>query len=220
MKPFHESVHFNSMMRLITKYRRLLLIFIVLSSGTITLSGQTKHAILDRINVFEVNGAVHIDCTIAAGNTCNGISYFRSDDGLDFIKVGEVTGICGSPDFPVRYQFVDENPPKNKLLRYTVNFGGFGDTEEYLIEVVDTDLLGYQVRPNPTDGRSLIFFKNPSNTTHTIQIYDLSGRAVFSGQTIDKFFEVDLVGYTSGLYIFNITEDRSGSRLQGKIMRQ
>lgn len=199
-------------------YEKILTITILFLVCEMSAYAQTRHPILDKLNLFEVNGAVHIDCTITAGYTCSGISYFRSDDGAEFEKIGEVTGICGSPDFAVRYQFIDENPPKNQPLRYMVDFGGYGNTDELSIEVVDTDLLGYQVRPNPSAGKSLIFFKNTSNSEHSILIYNLSGKAVFSGQTIEKFFEVDLTGNPSGVYIFNILEDRSGSTLQGKII--
>lgn len=207
-----------SMTQNFNRYMKVITLTLLLIGGTISSYGQTKHPILDLFNIFEVNGDVHIDCTITAGYTCNGISYYRSDDGSEFEKIGDVTGICGNPDFPVRYQFIDEDPPKNKPLRYMVDFGGYGNTDEQSIEVVDTDLLGYQVRPNPSAGKSLIFFKNASNTEHSIQIYNLSGKSVYRSQTIEKFFEVDLTGNPSGVYIFNILEARSGSTLQGKIL--
>lgn len=211
---------FIIMKQIVSGNEKVIAVIFLFLLGMIDANAQTKHPILDKLNLFEVNGAVHIDCTITAGYTCNGISYYRSDGGEEFKKIGEVSGICGSPDFAVRYQFIDEDPPKNQPLRYMVDFGGYGNTEELSIEVVDTDLLGYQVRPNPTAGQSLIFFRNTSNSEHYMRVYDLSGRQVYSGQTIEKFFEIDLTGNAPGLYIFNILEDKSGSRLHGKIVLQ
>jgi len=151
---------------------RLTLLLFVSLMNLNALAAQGRHPILSHLRVFEVNGSVHIDCTIKAGFTCNGINYLRSSDNLEFEKIGQISGICGSPDVEVTYRFTDENPPKNQRLYYTLDFGGFDPTEPISIEIPDIDSLGYQIRPNPSTGDFHLNFRNSLDQWHTLSIFN------------------------------------------------
>jgi len=199
---------------------RLTLLLFVSLMNLNALSAQERHPILSHLRVFEVNGSVHIDCTIKAGFTCNGINYFRSANGVDYEKIGDVSGICGSPDFEVRYQFIDGDPPKNQKLFYAVDLGGFGLTEAISLEIVDTDALGYQIRPNPSNGAFTLFFKNPLGQPHSISIYSISGQLTWQGFTYDRSLPVNLDVNASGIYYFVVENQRNGATLAGSISIQ
>ena len=70
------------------------------------------HLILDKYEVFEANGNAYINCVIAAGNTCKGITVYRSVDKITYEKIGHVAGVCGSVISPTPYEFIDKDTIK------------------------------------------------------------------------------------------------------------
>jgi hypothetical protein len=171
---------------------------------------QTRHPKLDQFLVFESGQKVHIVATISAGFTCNGINYYRALPDQEFEKIGDVSGICGSPDFAVQYTFIDENPPLNQRLRYTVDFGGFGNTETVTIEVVDFSERKFQLRPNPMIHEALLLLENRTGELLTVQIYNYQGQLLLEQVTRARSLPLQVSTIPSGPYLLIIRrEDRS-----------
>ncbi len=195
----------------------LFLLFLTLS---VQISNAQRHPILDKLEVYESGGKVFISCIISAGNTCNGINVLRSTDSVEFTLIGQVSGVCGSNDFPVTYDFVDDNPIKNKPMFYQLEFGGFAPSDILRIVIIDYNSNGYQIRPHPSDDRALIFFENPSNAEFTITLFNSSGKAVLQVLSPANYFDLNLTNIPSGLYAFRISGNPLEPAIIGKILIQ
>lgn len=176
--------------------------------------------LLDKYEVFEANGHAYINCVIAAGNTCKGITVYRSTDKINYERVGHVAGTCGSVISPTPYQFIDKAPIKNKLLHYKVDLGGYGSTNDISIQIVDTKEYGFQVRPNPANAQTTIYFKNEYNTAFNLNLYNLTGNVVLSQSTFANDFKLDVSGIPAGIYIFHITNGANQQKTVGRLVVQ
>lgn len=201
---------------MIIKYFRINLHFILLIClFFIVTNSFAQHTILERFFIIEMEGKVHIDCVIGAGNTCAGIDLLRSEDSLaNFEIIEQIGGVCGSTSSAITYNFVDENPIKDKVSYYKLRLGLSGYSYALPIQVVDVEDTGYQIRPNPADKQAIIYFKNRPNTEHTIILFNNIGMPALFQKSSNNFFELDLRNVSSGIYTFSI----SGTTIVGRIV--
>ncbi|MGE0635266.1 MAG: T9SS type A sorting domain-containing protein [Bacteroidia bacterium] len=177
-----------------------ILIFLLKSSAV----AQTSHPILGSFVANEENGAVVLSWVIVSGSTCNGIQIYRSTNQSEFIKIHEIYGICGNVTFAQKYLFVDENPVKNAINNYKLELGGQGFSQVVSVEVIDIE-SGYQVRPNPANESTRIYFDNNNGTEYTLLVFDAAGRKVTSLSGKQDYFDVELTALQSGIYYFSIS---------------
>ena len=182
-------------------------------------SSQTRHPILDQFLVFESGQKVHIVATISAGFTCNGINYYRALPGQEFEKIGDVSGICGSPDFAVQYTFIDEAPPLNTQLRYQVDFGGFGNTETVSIEVIDFGDKRYQLRPNPLKDEGTLLLENRTGELLQVELYNMQGQLVSVQETRERSLPMNMSRLSAGYYFMLIRRADRSIFAQGSILK-
>jgi len=190
---------------------------------SVNLTAQTEnpgHPILDGFKVFEISGKVFVDVTISSGNTCNGITVWRSDDSLNYTMVGEVLGICGNSSTPVPYNFTDVNPIKNIKSYYKVELGGAGFTNTVSITIIDTKEFGFQIRPNPANEKATIYFENPKNDEFELILFNLSGSKLFTKRSSTNAFNLDAYNLTNGIYFFSIGKSLNQERVIGKLVVQ
>ena len=198
------------------KYLNISIIFGLLVIG-ITSFAQL-HPILDRFDVFEASGKVYISCVISSGSTCNGIDVLRSEDSTNFITVGHIGGVCGSSSEPIAYNFIDDNPIKNKPIYYKLELGGYGYTNIQSIQIIDTKEFGFQIRPNPASESAIIYFQNSNNTEHALSILNNLGIIVLSEKTNQNFFSIDVNHIPSGVYPFSISGNTYDIEVFGKLV--
>lgn len=179
-----------------------------------------RHPILDKLDIYESGGKVFITCIISAGNTCNGINVLRSTDSIEFSIIGNVSGVCGSNEFPITYDFVDESPVINKPMYYQLEFGGFAPTEIIRLLIIDYNSNGYQVRPQPANEEARIYFKNPFRTEYLITLFSNSGNTILQEKTSGEFFDLNLIDIPSGLYGFRISNNPLEPAIVGKLIIQ
>lgn len=185
----------------------LQLLFVLTLLLSVQIAAAQRHPILDKLDIYESGGKVYITCIISAGNTCNGINVLRSTDSVEFSIIGNVSGVCGSNEFPITYDFVDENPLINKPIYYQLEFGGFAPTEIIRLLIIDYNSNGYQVRPHPANEQARIYFKNPSRAEHLITLFSSSGNTILQEKTTGEFFDLNLINIPSGLYGFRISNN-------------
>jgi hypothetical protein len=178
------------------------------------------HPILDKYSVFDAGGKVYISCTISSGNTCNGIDVFRSADSLVFNNIGNIAGICGSTSEPVTYDFVDENPIINKTSYYKLELGGYGYTTILSVLIIDTKEFGFQVRPNPANEKTVIYFDNDNFNDFELTLYNLSGTKVYSSTSSTNYFDINTQNLANGLYFFTIGKSLDQKKIIGKLVVQ
>lgn len=194
-----------------------LLIFLLLVEQK---SSAQLHPILDKFDAYELNGSVYLDYVISSGSTCNGIDVMRSEDTINYIKIGYIDGVCGSPLEAVSYNFIDKNPIKNKTNYYKLKLGELGYTSNISVLIIDTKELGYQIRPNPANETAIIYFKNSTNNEYTIDLINNLGVNILVKKTNQDFFLLDLIYIPSGVYSFKITNNANKNKLSGKIIVQ
>jgi hypothetical protein len=179
-----------------------------------------ENPILDKFDVFESGGKVYINCIISSGNTCNGIDVLRSADSINFEIIGNISGICGNSSTPTTYNFVDNNPIKNKPSYYKLELGGQGFTKILSVHIIDTEAFGFQVRPNPVKNQTTIYFENNENSEHKLSLYNTNGAEVLTQNTSTNQFYIEVTSLPSGIYIFLISKDNFSHNTKGKLVVQ
>jgi hypothetical protein len=194
---------------------RTVILFAFLCIGNLVIAQD--HFLLDKFEVFEGEGRVFVRCIISSGNTCNGIKVFRGEDTLSLELIGEIPGICGNSSHPVAYEFIDESPILNRKSYYKLELGGYGFTKSRSILLINTESLGFQVRPNPALNLTTLFFENIFFQNVSITLIDGVGREVLNASTKTSRVDLNLYQIAAGTYTFIITYGETGSRLTGKL---
>ena len=128
-----------------------------------------QHPILGSFTTDVYEEDVILSWVILSGSTCNGIRIYRSANNSEFEQISEIYGICGNINFPEKYTFKDENPIKNAHNNYKLELGIEGFSQVVSAEVIDIE-TGNQVRPNPADERTRIYFDNNNSSEHTLLV--------------------------------------------------
>ena len=100
----------------------LFIFFLIIGSNSLA----QQNSILGSFYLFESNAKIYLNWSIVSGSTCNGIKIFRSIDSLNFYEIGKIEGICGNISAEQFYNFIDENPVKNKINFYKLELGNSG----------------------------------------------------------------------------------------------
>ncbi len=196
----------------------LALIMLIITWFNMNTIMAQESAILDDFNVFENDGKIYLKWTISSGSTCDGTKIFRSVDQVHFDQIGEILGVCGSVSFPVGYEFVDEKPVKNQRNYYRLELGRSGFSDIASIETFDLDERGYQVRPNPANTETTIYFGNDRQEKYLLGLYRLDGVLVHTSYTTDSFIKIYTANLSAGLYIFAISKDGNTPLVKGKVI--
>ncbi len=195
--------------KIIYSFALLPLIFL-----SLILSAQTPHPILRYFSGAVVDGQVRLSWVIFGGSTCNGIIIERSANGTIFETIGDIAGICGSPDTDIPYVFLDENPVPNQVNFYRLELGSQGYSTPITINFVPLNSQGYSLRMD-NGGKSVnIFFSNNNKELANVGLYDVMGRSLNQYTTEESYINIPLTTAPAGIYIFwIITND---SRISGK----
>lgn len=201
------------------KIKIKLVICILLQLATANVFAQ-HNPILENFTIIEDNGKVFLNWTIISGSTCNGIQIYRTSDGINFLEIGNIAGVCGSSSSAINYNFTDNDPEKNKINSYRLNLGGNGTSEILTIEIIDIANGGYQIRPNPVIDKAKIYFHNNTKHQHQLYIYNLIGIQVYYLKTNEDFFELNGTTFRPGVYLFTIVTEENLLKASGRIMMQ
>ena len=184
---------------------------------SVTLGFSQSDSILADFNVVQNNGKVYLSWVIKEGRTCNGTQIFRSADSFQFIKIGEIVGVCGSSTEPVPYNFTDDNPIKNSVNYYRLELGSYGTSQIVSVEIIDIANDGYQIRPNPASTKTKIYFDNNSKQLHHFSLFDVNGFYCTSLSAKDDFLDYDVTHLPNGIYFFTILNSENILKAKGKL---
>lgn len=149
------------------------------------------------------NNKAYLRWSMSAGNVCNGIDIFRSTDGINYNKIGEIFGVCGSNDSSQAFEYIDDSPIVNKTNYYRLTFGGRSHTHDASVYVLaENSIILY---PNPTFNTSTLRFSNSSGESSTLNVYDLAGRLITTGNTSGNNYKLETSAWHTGLYILVLT---------------
>ena len=167
-------------------------------------------------NASENNEEVLLKWAISKGETCNGILITRSSDAINFEAVGQIEGVCGSPDFQQPYTFVDTSPLQNTIAYYRLELGISSFSDIISIELVSKNEKGYQVRPQPMNNNGKVYFDNSTGDEWILKVFNINAQLIFEDKTKNDFVELNTRDWPPGLFVFILS---SGStNIQGKLM--
>lgn len=208
MNGFFRFLHLES-----PKKMRKSVLLILFSFAVGVLSAQNP---VSQFKAEEINGNVYLTWTIQQGFTCNGVDVERSTDSVNYLKIGDIEGICGSSAEEIHYDFTDNFPEKNTRNFYRLSLGGLLYSHFISIDIIDIPANNYLVVPNPFNVNSQIFFENSAYAQCTLNVYLPDGSPVKEMFTSGEVFNLDREYFSSGLYFFRISYDNGKASVAGR----
>lgn len=186
-----------------------ILFVLLLALGSIMLShAQEADDFLSDFLAVQQGEEIYLRWTIKSGNTCDGTIIQRSTDSIYFEQIGEISGICGSPNQSITYDFTDMQPEKNSINYYRLELGQYGYTSKVAIDFIILNEDGYSLQPNPVSTRSKLVFENPDNNEVEFCLIDIQGRMAMNMFTTSNQFWIDASMIQSGTYIFKLMTEQ------------
>lgn len=193
--------------------KRLILISIMIYSNVVC---SAQESVFKDYNVFSNSGKIYITCTILGGNTCNGITLYRSADSLFFDQIDHIPGVCGNSEYDEKYTFIDNDPIKNKRSWYKLYLGGQDYTEARSIEYYDIS-AGLLIR---TLNQHIYQFhmSNPLKNLYSLNVYSITGQLLQSIAVSSDSFNIDTQDFGSQMIIFELVNTQGYERYTGKFL--
>ena len=198
----------------------LALILIVIALPLSFAQSDPGHSILNYFRINLSGDQVYLSWEISGGNTCNGINIYRSTNDTDYVKIGDIAGVCGSLDFPQSYNFIDDDPVSNAYNYYRIELGVQGTSNSISVHYIDLENSDYVLYPNPVEENSVIYFDNPDNLSYDYRVYDMQGNLITSLViTQGSEFPVgNAVLNQKGMYLFQLISEDNTNIITGKLL--
>ena len=183
----------------------------------ISFAGKSQSGYLSVFTAQQINDSVLLSITVNAGNLCNGLDIQRSTDAINYISIGDIQGICGSPNDDVSYTFIDKSPVFNKIIYYRVNTPGYGYSQVASILLRKFSSFDYFLYPNPASVYFNLEFENNDRSSCDISIHNTSGNIVYKTTTNEKIVRVDTKKLDAGVYLFSVLKNNQ-KQITGKFL--
>ena len=166
---------------------------------------QDPHPILRSFSGIKQPNGILLKWVIKGGKQCDGTKVFRAEDSIEFEQIEHIEGICGSQAVDVTYSYFDNAPASNGYNRYKLEMGfqGFTDTVTVFFEDFGPD--AYLLQTDQFAQNYKILFSNDLNTLARLEVYNLSGKLLYTNETLGNDFQLQSSDWRSGLYIFRIS---------------
>jgi uncharacterized repeat protein (TIGR01451 family) len=88
--------------------------------------------------------------------------------------------------------------------------------------IVETDKIAKHatVIPNPFDGKAWLVFSNPAKEIYQLHIFSVAGKQVMKKVFADDKLLLQKENLSSGLYIYELTNVKTGDKMRGKFVIQ
>lgn len=167
---------------------------------------QKPHAILNSFTAYKQANGVLLRWVIEGGNQCNGTMVFRRNAEGNFESINHISGICGSSTENETYQYFDAEPFSNEYNYYKLGLGFQGFSDSITVFYEDFGNANHKVFSDFQNNTQRIIFSNDLNRKAVLEVYDQTGRGIFSETATDSDFLVrPSFGWLPGIYIFRIT---------------
>ena len=152
----------------------------------------------------------------------------RSPDGINFEKISTVPGAINS--VTVKYYYLqDNNFPRLRTLFYRLKLvntnGDYSYSSVRSVTIPDQDITALSIEnviPNPVKDMATIKVYAAEDINAWIRITNVLGKQVL---IMDKHlikginqFTIDMNGYTSGLYLLEISDDKTRTKVVTKVL--
>ncbi|HMQ77361.1 MAG TPA: T9SS type A sorting domain-containing protein [Flavobacteriales bacterium] len=167
-----------------------------------------EHPFIAQYELTELSGAIRIDWTIQGGSTCNGQDVERSTDGIVFVNVHRIEGICGDAGVAIPYDWIDEAPPEFSTLYYRIKLGFDGYTSVKTMTFDQITTSAQRFFPSPVRDQATLALNVASADAVDLRILDESGRILVEQLGIaGPVIPLDLSGLPPGTYIYEATSN-------------
>lgn len=164
----------------------------------------------------ELSENVFLTWAIKQGFTCDGVDVLRSSDSVNFVKIGDIEGICGSSAASISYDFTDLFPEKNSRNYYRLSLGGVLFSNIISIDIIDIPANNYLVVPNPFVENSRIYFENAAVAMCELSVFSPHGTRVHVAHTNGEVFDLSALDFTHGVYFFEIVYENGKHPISGR----
>ncbi|NTW25817.1 MAG: hypothetical protein HGA37_14065 [Lentimicrobium sp.] len=190
-------------------------ILLVLITQVFPCAGKAQsHSLLQDFSGYQQDDQLILRWTFRGGSLCDGTRIERSEDGLRFSEVGEIPGICGSPDNAITFTFTDSLPLPNAVNHYRLELGNYGFTTTLSVEYIKTNESGFVVHTTSA-GQTDILFQNAPGRKGVAIIYSIDGRRLFEYEITGQRLSLSKGIFPSGVYLlmlaFNDNTSLSGN---------
>ena len=184
------------------------LVFISTLFWAFSTANAQENPILGRWDASLTDSEVLLEWTIISGSTCQGIKIYRSQNGLDFIQIGHIPGVCGSISEPVDYIWKDAEPFELATNYYRLEFGVQGFSSINIVEVEGLVQRSSLVFPNPATSDATLVFQTSGNEEQEVLIFNATGSLVYQENVSGS----DRITINAGLlapgtYIYSLRSD-------------
>lgn len=180
------------------------------------LTWSQSHPLLQDFSGFQQGDNVFLRWTFRSGSLCEGTRIERSQDGMIFTEIGEIPGICGSPEVAFTYTFTDSTPLINSVNIYRLELGNTGFTTNLQVEYLVAGDGGYSLLSTGNEFELLI--ADPPARNGLAQVFSTSGSLVKEFSFNNRRFLLTENISQSGVYIFRLQYE-NGAVLNGKFIR-
>lgn len=182
--------------------------YIYLDSIVIKQTGTTLPVSLAAFNAKHTGSANELSWITALENNTSQFVVERSNDGRNFIKIGEVVA-AGTSSTPRSYKFNDVSPVKGTnyyRLRIIDRDDNFKLSDVRIVKNIEGGV--FSMYPNPAKEVMKIDFNATRTDKGVMTITDMNGRRVYN-QSVhvsegDNTFSVDLRNLAQGSYIIKL----------------
>lgn len=178
---------------------KLLIYLLFLTFPLLSVRAQ-PHALLQNFSGYQQNEQIFLRWTFRGGSLCDGTLIERSEDGLIFTEIGEIPGICGSPDAAITFTFIDSFPRSNAINYYRLGLGNFGFTTTLPVEFLKTGENGFVVH-SASPGQTDILFQNAPGRSGTAMIFSSDGKKQAEMSISGKRLSLPSGRFPSGIYL-------------------
>ncbi len=170
-------------------------------------SALARAQVLSYFTAQNLGDRVFLNWEIRAGSICNGIDVERSEDGLNYTKIGDIQGVCGSPDFHQKYNYTDANPVAGAINSYRLILGTLGTSDTVEVRIRNNADTGIEIAPNPLTMNSVLFLPDSYHNGATIQVFNVQGGIVLTEKIsgVSWILGSYLPDFASGIYLVRIT---------------
>jgi len=179
---------------------RIMTIFIFFVSGGLFGQSFPDH-ILDALTLRQNGSGLELNMVMGRGVECLGIDVQRSVNGSPFERVYAIGGVCGSPERPEPYGFVDADLTVSGEYTYYIRFGSIGEVQ---ISAIFTAVWESGVSVTPKNGGHTLRVEGMQGAFE-VRIFHMNGRLVYSAAGLtDPAVELLSASWQNGVYVLQV----------------
>lgn len=180
---------------------------------------DAEHPFIESFTLTVQDGRVLVDWVMKGGTSCDGSEVERSLNGVDFVRVHRIEGICGDPTVPVPFSWADEEPVELSTLHYRIVFGSQGRSSTKSVSFDQLVRSEQRFFPSPADASATLLLKVPASAQVDLLIADAAGRVMLRREgLVGARHELDLYAFPAGSYSYVAVAD--GRRFEGRFVKQ